>query len=111
MARKVQVTLVDDLAGGQADETVSFGLDGSSYEIDLSAANAEKLRAALGPFTGAARRLSSRVSGRGRGRPARAAAAPDTAKVRTWAKGHGFAVSERGRVSKHIVEAYTKANG
>ena len=50
MARTLVVTLTDDLDGGDADETVTFGLDGKSYEIDLSEANAEKLRKALAPF-------------------------------------------------------------
>ena len=40
MAQKVQVILVDDIDGGAADETVSFSLDGVSYEIDLSTTNA-----------------------------------------------------------------------
>ena len=44
MAQKVQVLLVDDLDGGEASETVSFSLDGTTYEIDLSSDNAGKLR-------------------------------------------------------------------
>ena len=44
MAQKVQVLLVDDLDGSEATETVSFGLDGVSYEIDLSSGNAGELR-------------------------------------------------------------------
>ena len=47
MAQKVQVILVDDIDGGEADETVSFSLDGVSYEIDLSESNATELRDAL----------------------------------------------------------------
>ena len=42
MAQRVHIVLEDDVDGSKADETVSFGLDGSSYEIDLSAKNAEK---------------------------------------------------------------------
>ena len=44
MAQKVQVILVDDMDGGAAEETVSFSLDGVSYELDLSKKNAAKLR-------------------------------------------------------------------
>ena len=44
MAQKVMVTLVDDLDGSEAGETVEFGLDGAFYEIDLSEGNAERLR-------------------------------------------------------------------
>ena len=43
MAKRVQVVLEDDVDGSPADETVSFGLDGVSYEIDLSAANASRV--------------------------------------------------------------------
>jgi Lsr2 len=112
VAQKVQVILVDDLSGGDADETVQFALDGVSYEIDLNSSNAGKLRDALAPFVDSARKVSGRAvsSGRGRGRPARPAGAPDTAKVRAWAKEHGFEVSERGRVPKNVLEAYEKAN-
>ena len=39
--RQTIVSLVDDLDGSDADQTVTFGIDGRSYEIDLSAANAE----------------------------------------------------------------------
>src|SRR5438477_2210126 len=45
MARTVQVQLLDDIDGSKADETLTYGLDGTNYEIDLSAAHAEKLRA------------------------------------------------------------------
>ena len=50
MAKTVIVKLTDDIDGGDADETVQFALDGKSYEIDLSAANATKLRDALRPY-------------------------------------------------------------
>ena len=50
MAKTVIVKLTDDIDGGDADETVHFALDGKSYEIDVSAANAAKLREALKPF-------------------------------------------------------------
>ena len=82
VAQKTVVTLVDDLDGGEADETVSFGLDGSTYEIDLSSANAGKLRDALATYVGSARR-SGRASGAGAAvvapRVARATTAPRSA--------------------------------
>ena len=43
MAQKVQVILMDDIDGSDADETLSFSLDGVNYEIDLSDKNAGKL--------------------------------------------------------------------
>src|SRR5437867_399314 len=57
MARKVEVKLLDDTDGSQADETVAFGVDGSNYEIDLSHKNAERLRSDLEKFLHAARRV------------------------------------------------------
>lgn len=114
MAQKVQVILVDDIDGGEASETVSFALDGSSYEIDVSADNANKLREAFAPYVGQARR-GGRPSGsaprarRTGGAPARPAN-NDNADVRSWAKENGHSVSERGRISTQIREAYDKAH-
>ncbi|MHC0431873.1 histone-like nucleoid-structuring protein Lsr2 [Streptomyces sp. O3] len=111
MAQKVQVLLVDDLDGGEADETVTFALDGKQYEIDLSTANAEKLRGALESYVKGGRRTGGRV-GRGKGRAATAAAgSQDTAQIRAWAKANGYEVNDRGRVPASIREAYEKANG
>ncbi len=50
MAKTVIVKLTDDLDGGDADETVQFALDGTSYEVDLSAGNAARLREAFKPY-------------------------------------------------------------
>lgn len=115
MAQKIQVLLVDDLDGGTATETVTFGLDGSGYEIDLSADNAEKLREALAPFVGHARR-SSRTTARpnSQSRPGRGGGAridrEQTQAVREWARKNGHKVSERGRIPGSILEAYNSAN-
>ncbi|AQW51686.1 Lsr2 family protein [Streptomyces violaceusniger] len=111
MAQKVQVLLVDDLDGGEADETVTFSLDGKSYEIDLTTNNADKLRDALEPYTKGGRRTGGRAAG-GRGK-ARAASggSQDTAKIRAWAKENGYEVNDRGRVPATVREAYEKANG
>ncbi|GAA2914442.1 Lsr2 family protein [Streptomyces thioluteus] len=110
MAQKVQVLLVDDLDGGEADETVTFALDGKSYEIDLTTDNADKLRGLLEPYAKNGRRTGGRSAGRARGRAA-SAGSPDTAKIRAWAKENGYNVNDRGRVPAEIREAYEKANG
>ncbi|MER7989642.1 Lsr2 family protein [Streptomyces noursei] len=110
MAQKVQVLLVDDLDGGEANETVTFALDGKSYEIDLSDANAEKLRDSLADFVKAGRKTGGRSAGRGKTRAA-SAGSPDTAKIRAWAKENGYNVNDRGRVPADIREAFEKANG
>ncbi|MBV2354611.1 Lsr2 family protein [Streptomyces sp. J2-1] len=113
MAQKVQVLLVDDLDGGEADETVTFALDGKTYEIDLTTANADKLRDLLDRYVKGGRRTGGRSSG-GRGKTARATSGggnQDTAAIRAWAKENGYDVNDRGRVPATIREAYEKANG
>ncbi len=112
MAQKVQVLLLDDLSGGEADETVTFALDGKSYEIDLNSENADKLRTALEPYLKAGRRAGGSRAARGRGRaaaPSAGASSQDTAKIRAWAKENGYEVNDRGRVPANIREAYEKA--
>ena len=113
MAQKIQVLLVDDLDGGDADETVSFALDGASYEIDLSGGNAAKLRDALAPFVGHARRMSrgaARASGYSRsGRLARVDR-EQTQAIREWARKNGHHVSARGRIPATIPDAYNASH-
>lgn len=116
MAQKVQVVLVDDLDGGTADETVTFSLDGVSYEIDLTHANAAALRDALAPYVGHARRVGSgrRASGssNGSGRTTgKSTGGIDPAEVRAWAKAEGIAVNERGRISADLLAKYQAARG
>ena len=106
MAQKVQIHLIDDLTGEDAQETVGFGLDGSNYEIDLTTENAAKLRQALGVYTG-----KGRKTGKGAGRQ-RAAASnrEEIQKIRQWAKDNGHNPSSRGRLSAEIIDAYRAAN-
>ncbi|MDR2377808.1 MAG: Lsr2 family protein [Bifidobacteriaceae bacterium] len=116
MAQRVQVLLVDDLDGSEATETVTFGLDGATYEIDLSEAHAAELREGLAKWTESARRLSPRGSRSNRsaprppGRPRRAAASDDIAKIRAWARAQKLEVSDRGRIPAPIRDAYYAAN-
>ncbi|GHH76653.1 histone-like nucleoid-structuring protein Lsr2 [Promicromonospora soli] len=109
MVQKVQLVLEDDMDGGAADETVNFGLDGVSYEIDLNAEHAAQLRDALASWVGHARKVKSPVA-RGTGTTRRSRSGSDTAAVREWAKANGFTVSDRGRISAEVQEAYAKAN-
>lgn len=106
MAQKVEIRLVDDLDGGKADETVQFGLDGTTYEIDLSTKNANKLRDALSGYVADARRVGRKRGGR----KTRSASGATAAEIREWARENGYEVSERGRVSTEIREAYAAAN-
>ena len=111
MAQRVKIILEDDLDGSPADETVTFGLDGVTYEIDLSTDNAAKLRDELAPWVGHARRSGGRkTSGSGRASSSPAAKRTDLAAVRDWARKNGYEVSDRGRISAEIQAAYDKAN-
>lgn len=117
MAQKTIVQLVDDLDGttSASVETVAFGLDGVSYEIDLGDDNARKLREYLDDFIRAARRtggrarrststVSSRTNGAGRSRE-------QTQAIREWAKRNGHEVSDRGRIPTAVVDAFEAAGG
>ncbi len=108
MAQRVQVLLVDDIDGGQADETVTFGLDGVSYEIDLNTDNAKALRESMSRFVDKARRTQgSRTAQRTKVRNGRVnGSAGNTAEIREWAKANGHKVSERGRIPASVVEAF-----
>ena len=97
MARKVTVVLEDDLTGGPAEQTVRFAFDGTDYEIDLNAKNAAAFGKHLALYIEHARRA-------GRGRPA------GPGDIRAWAKEHGLAVSERGRIPASVVEQYQAAS-
>jgi hypothetical protein len=108
MAQKVQVLLVDDLDGGEADETVSFALDGATYEIDLSGDNAQKLRKSLAPFTEHARKASGAQRRRGGRRSS--SSRERSADIRAWAKSRGITVNERGRIPASVVEQYESAH-
>ncbi|HEU4568813.1 MAG TPA: Lsr2 family protein [Marmoricola sp.] len=109
MAQKVNIVLVDDIDGNDADETVSFALDGKDYEIDLNSANAQKLRDVLAPYIGHARRATGGRSG-GRGRRSRTDAGVPASEIRDWARQNGWDVPERGRVSAEVREAYAAAH-
>lgn len=115
MAQKVTVQLVDDLDGTQSDDisTVSFGLDGVSYEIDLSEGNAGNLRKALEEFVAHARRTGGRVK---RGtpasdRPGSTASHEQAQAIREWARRNGYEVSNRGRIPASLIEAFEAAQG
>ncbi len=105
MAQRIQTLLIDDLDGSDAAETVRFGLDGTEYEIDLSAAHSEELRKALGQHLAHGRRAGGTARSAARGR--RGGAADDTARP---ASGPGGRAS-RSRTPADIVEQYKTAAG
>ncbi|MCG2624246.1 Lsr2 family protein [Arthrobacter sp. I2-34] len=114
MAQEYVLVKTDDLDGGKADETVHFSLDSKNYVIDLTTANAQALRDALKPFVAKAREEAPRREAAGRGAKGRTPAAVrshDASAVRSWAREHGYQVSDRGRVQSNILEAYRQAVG
>ena len=116
MAQKVQYLLVDDVDGGEADETVTFAVDGVSYEIDLNAENAESLRESFATWIGHGRRVGGRAARgtarvNGTRRSAKAASASlDLGEVRAWARANNYQVSDRGRISGGLMAAYEAAH-
>ncbi|WP_103354641.1 Lsr2 family protein [Amycolatopsis sp. CA-128772] len=117
MAQKVLVEMVDDIDGGVATQTVPFGVDGVSYEIDLSDANAAALRDELARYITAGRRIGGRKvrlaageSAQGK-KPGAAADRERSRQIREWANANGYTVSERGRLSAEIIEAFEANDG
>ena len=119
MAQKTLVQLVDDIDGSEAEETVPFGLDGTSFEIDLSGKHATALREELAPYIVAARKAggSGGNGRRGGGRRASGGASSPsgsdrqrTQAIREWAREQGMEVNDRGRVPSRVVEAYEAAH-
>lgn len=109
MARKTFVELIDDLDGSKAEETVTFSLDGVSYEIDLGSDNAQRLRDEIGGWASKARRVSGRRT-RGTGAASSSSGDNDTARIRQWARENGIEVSDRGRISGEVRAAYRNAH-
>ena len=109
MARQTQVILVDDLDGGDAQSTVSFGLDGTFYEIDLNKKNEGRMRDALAPYIGAARkvgRAAGRTGGRRGGGVGGGVGRERAQDIRAWARSQGLKVSDRGRIPAEVVAQY-----
>lgn len=112
MAQRVNVVLVDDIDGSEADETVTFGLDGVSYDIDLSDTHASQLRETLALYIGHGRKSGGRRRApRAGGRAAKTSAnGVSASEIRAWARENGWDVPDRGRVAAEVREAYTAAH-
>lgn len=108
MAREIQVRLIDDIDQSSALRTVTFGFDGSNYEIDLSEKNIGRLTDLLSEFIDAGRKASGsrKPSGKAVGGSDR----ERNNAIREWARSAGHAVSDRGRISAEIVQAYNAAH-
>jgi hypothetical protein len=107
--------MVDDTDGSQDDvDTVQIALDNVSYEIDLSAANAERLREKLARFVENGKKVTTHPRGRKVTRGRAAAPTPigreQAQAVRDWARNNGYTVSARGRIPKSVQEAFDSAH-
>jgi hypothetical protein len=111
MAQQVLVQLVDDLDGTASSDvsTVSFSLDGVTYEIDLSDANAERLRGSLSQYVDSARRVGGRLKRGSKSAQNGSGSSHEAGLIRAWANENGFGLSGRGRIPSHVVEAYKEA--
>jgi len=113
MAMQTKVTMIDDLDGeSEAVETVRFGLDRISYEIDVSDEHAAELRTVLQHYADAGRQISAGrrpVSARSKSRPATKTSDPTPDGIRAWARQQGLEVSTRGRISTKVRQAYDAA--
>jgi hypothetical protein len=106
MARQTITKLIDDVDGSAADTTITFALDGTNFEIDLSDSNAAKLRESLAPWIAGARRVRGVGSAPRRPRASRSGAASDAQAIREWARENNIEVSDRGRIKAEVVEMY-----
>ncbi len=104
MAQRVNIVLVDDIDGSEATETVTFGLDGTSYEIDLNDKNAAKLRDALATYVGHGRKVAG--GRRTRSKSSTATSGASAKEIRDWARSNGFKVPDRGRIPADVREAF-----
>lgn len=111
MAQKVLVQMLDDLDGSPATHTIPFGFDGVSYEIDLSDHNAAALREELARYIAAGRKTGGRRVhvATGQSTAATTADRERSRAIRTWASENGWEISERGRISTEITNAYDEA--
>ncbi|MCW2899923.1 MAG: hypothetical protein JWO67_2188 [Streptosporangiaceae bacterium] len=97
----------------EGQQTIAFGLDGQTYEIDLDAEDAGELRSTIQRYINAGRRIGAAApTTTGNARPRRSAATTqrnDTAAIRAWARDHGHPVSDRGRIPAAVMQAYEAA--
>ena len=111
MASVTRTHLVDDIDGSTEDvENVQFALDGTNFEIDLSPANAARLRDKLERFVAAASPVRASKPARGRRTTPRTTGRDQVKAVREWATANGYEISARGRISKTIQDAFDAAH-
>ena len=110
MAQQTTVTMTDDIDGSKAVETVSFGLEGNQYEIDLGSKNAKNLRKIVSTYIEAARKARPTSGTRAAAKKSAPSDGTDLAAVRAWAQENGIPVAARGRIAASVKERYLAAN-
>jgi len=107
VAQRTLIMLIDDTDGTEDANTISFGLDGKLYEIDLTEPNARALRDLLAPYIAAGRRVTSKT----KRTPAASTGLnrDQAAAIRAWAKLQGLKVSGSGRIPAHVIDQYKAA--
>lgn len=105
MAQRILTVLIDDIDGKEladgAGETVTFALDATTYELDLSKENADKFRTLLQDYTAVARKVGKSTS-----RSGKRATTSNAKEIRDWARSNGYEVPERGRIPADVREAF-----
>jgi hypothetical protein len=109
MAQKVQTLFIDDLDSSEAEGTVRFALDGTSYEIDLNPVHAQELRTVLSRYAQAARRSTGPARRPGRPSRGKTADGVSTTQARDWARQNGIEVKDRGRIPADVVARFQAA--
>lgn len=110
MAQRTVITYEDDISGGDATESIIFALDGTTFEIDLNADNAEALRAVFFDYMGKARKVSKGRTAQRKTQTTSAGSAASAAEIRIWGRENGYAVPDRGRVPAEVRAAFEAAN-
>ena len=112
MAKRQIDVLTDDLDGSDADGTLTFAVDGASYELELSKKNRAAFDKAVAPYIAAARKARTSSAASTRRGSSSSAGSPkrtDLAEIRAWAREQGWEVSDRGRIAAEIIEAWDSA--
>jgi len=119
MAKTTITQVTDDIDGSKDAEEVSFSFRGADYVIDLGKKNQAAMEKALKPYLDAATKTARRSSSTTAKRPnskasptkaSRSSSRQDLAVIREWAKSNGIEVSDRGRISRSIMEQYAAAS-
>ena len=103
--QKVVISKTDDIDGTGKAETIPFGIDGYTYEIDLSESNANGIRSLLSPYIAVARQIGGNKSRRYRPSKSRS----KSLAMREWAIANGYTLKTRGRIPEHIAREYNQS--